>query len=96
MAKKNQRGCCQVSNEHLIQNQGISGLWVLEQNDPIIICQCVYPYNTTTLAGGKHGHVGLIMKEILYKTLDMVTPWEDMDDTDPIPQIYTNDTADHH
>ena len=50
----------------------------------------------TMLAGGKHGHIGLIMKDTLYTTLMTGTPWEDLDDTGSISTIATNFTDAHH
>ena len=29
----------------------------------------------TIMAGGKHGHIGLMMKDTMYVTLEMVTQW---------------------
>ena len=34
----------------------------------------------TTISGGKHGHIFLIMNYALYATLIMGTPWEDSKD----------------
>ena len=50
---------------------------------------------TTTLAGGKHGHISLIIKETLYTTLATVTPWEDSDSIGARPIIATNITVTH-
>ena len=49
----------------------------------------------TTLSGGKHDHVELIINETLYTTLEMRTPWEDPDDPGKIPTIATNVTVAH-
>ena len=39
---------------------------------------------TSTMGGGKHGHIGLIMKPALYRTLS-TTPYETPVDPGPIP-----------
>ena len=44
----------------------------------------------TTLTGRKHGPIGLIIKEIMYATLETGTLWEDPDDPGSIPAISTN------
>ena len=45
------------------------------------------------MAGGKHGHFGLIMKVALYATLAMVTSWEDPDYPGSRSTIATNATV---
>ena len=50
----------------------------------------------TTLAGRKHDHIGIILKENPCATLATGTPLEDPDDTDASPTITTNATFDHH
>ena len=56
----------------------------------------------TNLAGRKHGHVGLIMKENMYSTWVTVTPWEDLDElgaSQPllkIPQFLTANRPTRH
>ena len=53
--------------------------------------------NTTTLPttvdGGKHGHVGLIMKDAMYAKLEMETPREETDNIVAIPTIAANATV---
>ena len=41
-------------------------------------------------------HVGLIMKDTLYATLDKGTTWVYPYSTSSIPTIYTNETVTHH
>ena len=44
------------------------------------------------LDSGKHGNISLIMKDTLYDTLVVVTPWEDPDDHSSSTTIATNAT----
>ena len=43
--------------------------------------------------GGKHGHVGLIMKDAMYAKLEMETPREETDHIVAIPTIAANATV---
>ena len=49
----------------------------------------------TTPDVGKHGHVGLILKDTLYTTLLMVTPWKYPNDPVSIPTMTKNATVAH-
>ena len=51
---------------------------------------------TTALFGKNKGHVGLIMKDTLYFTLETGTPWEDPENPGSIPTIVTHSTVAHH
>ena len=48
------------------------------------------------MAGRKHGHVVLIMKDTLYDILATGTSWEDPYNPDEIPTIATNATVSHY
>ena len=43
----------------------------------------------------KNGHVGVIMNDTLYSTLDTGTPWPDQNNTGSIPTIAKNATDNH-
>ena len=49
----------------------------------------------TTLAGDKHGHAGLIMKDTLYVTMTTIKSWKELKDPGLSSTIPEKVTVDH-